>query len=311
MTLQSGKGVLILKWIYCGVMLAATAVGAWALRPMIEARSAQRASALAVNVYSLPFVSAFKDTPIGAHTSSLGIDNFFTQDVLSQAVVAIVERKAPPFAKGADRDAWSRDFATDLTIGLNDHMGRRYRDSLQRMDVTNQAKGLVLVRVENQGKAPVEDIRVEVAGGQMFMEGAPAAAKFRSLGTRALRFGAIGPGEKADLFVLTTEDMSPGAGGPRVKVSAKDQTFPVVVHSLDSPARPTPEDLRWIAFAVVYLALIFAGLGMKAASLAGMRWVPAVSKAAPSAVAMPILPTPIVQEARPPADPAAWQRRKG
>lgn len=306
--MQSGKGVLILKWLYFSVLLAATAAGAWALRPALEARSAQRASALAVNVYSLPFVSAFKDTPIGAHTSSLGIDNFFTQDVLSQAVTAIVERKAPPLAKGADRDAWARDFASDLTVALNDHMGRRYRDSLQRMDVTNQAKGLVLVRVENLGKAPVEDIRVEVAGGQLFMEGAPAAAKFRSLGTRALRFGVVGPGEKADLFVLTTDDMSPGAGGPRVKVSARDQTFPVIVHALNAPERPTREDLRWIAFAVVYLALIFAGLGIKAFSLAGMRWVPVAKKAVPGAAPAPLSLTPVAPVVQPPGDPAAWQR---
>lgn len=312
----------VLKWVYIAVLFAATGIGVWMVRPLVAEEAARRASPLAVQVYSHPFISALKDTAIGGHTSSIGIDNFFSPDVLSDAVAAITARQAPPFAKGADRAAWSKEFSSDLMLSLNEHMGRKYRDSLQRLDVANEAKGLVLVRLENVSKAPVEEIRVEVSGGQMFMEGSPSAAKFRSLGTRALRFGALGAGEKSDLFVLTMEDLSPGSGGARVKVSAKDvASFPVVVHSLDTPARPSEKDLRWIVFGVVYLSLILAGLGTKAAlTLAGMRPAPAVMEASPNAAPEPA-PSPRVQPARtavvappppppPPAEPRVWQRPK-
>lgn len=267
-----GRVRSVLKWTYFTVLLAATAAGAWAARPYIAEQSAKGDAPLAVQVYSHPFVSVFKDTAISRGPGA--IDSFFTQDVFNEAVAAVLRSRPPPFPKAADRDAWGKDLASDLTFSLNSHMARRYIDSLQRLGVSNDAKGLVMVRVENVGAKPVEEVRVEVMGGQLFMEGSPSAAKFRSLGTRAVRLAAVGPGEKLDLFVLTTEDLSPGGAGPHVKVTAKGQTFPVIVHALDAPLRPTPRDIGWTAFGVVYLALIFAGLGVKAFSLTDARTAP-------------------------------------
>lgn len=301
----------VLKWLYIAVLIAATGVGIWAARPILAEQTARRAAPLTAHVYSHPFVSILKDTTLGNHTSSLAIDNFFAPEVLSEAVRAITARQAPPFAKGADRDAWSREFASDLMLSLNDHMGRRYRDSLQRLDVANEAKGLVLVRLENVSKAPIEEIRVEVTGGQLFME---MTGKFRSLGTRALRLGTLGAGEKIDLSVLTTQDMSLNGEGPRVRVSAKDQQFPVVVHAQNAPLWPAQLNPKWIAFTVVYLALILAGLGVGTLSLMGMRWsLPArVKKVSPS-VDVRDDPAPAPQPVPPPApltptETAAWRR---
>ncbi len=258
----------VVKWLYFLVLIAATAAGAWAIRPILQEQAARRAAPLAVNVYAHPFVSVLKETAISRGSSSA---DFFSQDVFKDATAAIMERQAPPFAKGADRDAWARGFVSELTTHLNNFMARRYVDSLQRLEVENQAKGMVLVRIANVGGQAVEDIRVEVNGGQLFMEGSPAAAKFRSLGTRTLRLGTLAAGEKIDLSVLTTQDMSLGGEGPRVKVSAKDQQFPVIVHAQGAPLWPALPDIKWLAFAVVYLALLLAGLGVGILSLAGTR----------------------------------------
>ena len=309
MTLEVAVGRVrsVLTWTYFAVLLVATGVGVWAVRPYIEEQSDKRAAPLAVHVYSHPFVSVLKDTAISRGGSS-AVDNFFTHDVFSEAVAAVLQSRPPPFPKAADRDAWSKDLASDLTSSLNTHMARRYIDSFQRLGVTNAAKGLVLVRVENVGAKPVEEIRVEVTGGQLFMEGSPSAAKFRSLGTRAVRLAAVGPGEKTDLFVLTTEDLSPGSAGPRVKVTAKDQTFPVIVHALDAPLRPTQRDIGWAAFGVVYLALILAGLGVKAFSLTGVRTAPPAADTKGSGRAIfspPPVPAPVQLSA---AELKAWQR---
>lgn len=304
----------VLKWLYFAVLIAATGLGVWAARPILAEQAARRAAPLTVNVYSHPFVSVLKDTTLGNHTSSVAIDNFFAPDVLNEAVKAIIARQAPPFAKGADRDAWSREFASDLMLSLNDHMGRRYRDSLQRLEVASAAKGLVLVRLENVSKSPIEDIRVEVTGGQLFMEMAPSAGKFRSLGTRALRLGTLGAGEKIDLSVLTTQDMSVNGEGPRVRVSAKDQQFPVVVHAQNAPLWPAQVNPKWIAFAVVYLALILAGLGAATLSLAGVQWaLPARVKKVSASADVREDPVPASQPALPPApltstEAAVWRR---
>lgn len=299
--MQSNTTLRIVKWIYFTVLLAGAVFVAWTLRPVLTEQSALRASPLAVQVYAHPFVSVLKDTAISRGSAT---SDFFTQDVFRDAVGAIMDRQAPPFAKGADRDAWARDFVSELTATMNSFMSRRYVDSLQRLGVANDAKGLVLVRVANVGKAPVEEIRIEVTGGQMFMDGSPAAPKFRSLGTRALRFGTLAPGDKSDLFVLTTEDMSPGVGVPKVKVTAKDVSFPVVIHMLDAPARPTPQDLKWIAFAVFYTALILAGLGVKLFSPLS----PGVPQAAVNASPRVILAQEVPVVHRPLTNPEVWQR---
>ena len=264
--MQPRRILSALKWVYFAVLLAATGVGVWAIRPYFEEQSAKRASPLAVHVYSHPFVSVLKETAIGAR-SAASVDRFFPPEVLSEATADFLKRRPLPFPKGADADAWSRELAADLTASMNTHMARRYIDSLQRLQVTNEAKGLVLVRVENTSAAALEDVRVEVMGGQLFMEGTPTAAKFRSLGARAVRLTTVAPGEKINLSVLTTEDMSPGGAGPHVKVTAKDQTFPVIVHPLDTPSRPTQRDAAWAAFAVSYVALILAGIGVAGVSL--------------------------------------------
>ncbi|MBX7200183.1 MAG: hypothetical protein K1X51_12515 [Rhodospirillaceae bacterium] len=300
--MQANTTLRIVKWIYFTILLAGAAFAAWAIRPLFEEQSARRSAALTVEVYAHPFVSVLKDTAISRGSAT---SDFFTQDVFKDAVTAIMDRQAPPFAKGADRDAWTRDFVSELTGTMNSFMARRYVDSLQRFGVANDAKGLVLVRVANVSKTPVEEIRVEVTGGQMFMDGSPAAPKFRSLGTRALRFGTLAPGEKSDLFVLTTEDMSPGASGPKVKVTAKDVSFPVAVHALDAPARPTPEDLKWIAFAVIYAALILAGLGVKMFSFLGPAPSQQAAKISSRVASAPAASMPVFQ---PPANPAAWRR---
>lgn len=301
----------MIKWLYFGVLLAMTAAGVWAVRPVLQEQAARRAAPVSVQVYAHPFVSVLKDTAIGRGSSSA---DFFSNDVLKDAAAAIMERQAPPFAKGADRETWSREFTAELTSSLNNFMARRYTDSLQRLSVTNDAKGMVLVRLANTTDKAVDEIRVEVTGGQLFMEGSPTAAKFRSLGTRALRFGTLGPKEKIDLAVLTTQDMSLGGEGPKVKVSAKDQQFPVIVHPQDAPLWPGLPDLKWIAFAVVYLALILAGLGMAILSLAGVRPVASAGPKSPAsraaavstALAVPIpVPAPVQRSA---AELKAWRR---
>lgn len=279
----------VVKWLYFSILLAMTAAGAWAIRPVLQEQAAHRESPLSVHVYAHPFVSVLKDTPMARGASS---SDFFSNDVFKDATAAIVERQAPPFAKGADRDAWLREFTAELTSNLNSFMARRYTDSLQRLSVTNDAKGMVLVRLANTTDKAVEEIRVEVAGGQLFMEGSPSAAKFRSLGTRALRLGTLGPKDKIDLAVLTTEDMSLGGAGPKVKVSAKNEQFPVIVHPADGPLWPAL-DPKWIAFAVVYLALILAGLGVAGATLAGGRGrAPVVAVAPASRTASTAIPAP-------------------
>ena len=298
----------VAKWLYFCVLLAGAAVGVWAIRPVLQEQSARRAAPLAVHVYAHPFVSALKDTAMGRSSSS---PDFFSSDVFKDATAAIMARQAPPFAKGADREAWSREFSSELTSSLNNFMARRYTDSLQRLSVANDAKGMVLVRLANTTDKAIEEIRVEVTGGQLFMEGSPTAAKFRSLGTRALRLGTLGPKENIDLAVLTTQDMSLGGEGPKVKVSAKDQQFPVVVHAQDAPLWPGLPDLKWIAFAVVYLALILAGLGMAIFSLSGARRATpaaAVKAASPPVRSHPVPPPAVAPAPLSVAQLKAWQR---
>jgi hypothetical protein len=247
-------------------------------------------------------------------------DNFFSPEVFNEATAEIMQRRAAPLAKGADGEAWSRQFASDLTASMNSYMTRNYRDLFERLDVLDAAKGVIMVRLENVSTRPVEEVKVDVNGGQLFMEGPVATSRFRSLGTKLLRIPAIKPGEKSEFYILTTQDMSPGGTGPRVQVSSKDQAFPIVVHAQGAPVQPTLKAVGWIAFATLYVALIVAGLGVKALSLTGVRFgllTPAraaehVSEQAAPAPA-PAFETPAPVPARPAAPPRtetelkAWQ----
>ena len=294
------------KYVYFAVLLMATAVGAWRAYPYLEQQRMVRASPLAVHVYYHPFVSAMKDTAIDRGVSS--IDKFFSQDIFDQAVAEIMQRQPAPLAKGADGGAWSQALASDLTASLNNYMARRYRDSLERLDVSSQAKGLVLVRIENISGAPVEDFRVEVNGGQLFMEGPAPTVKLRSLGARAMRIPAIAPGEKADLFVLTTEAIG-GSIAPHVLVSSKGQPFPIVMHAQDEPAGAMLKAAAWVAFGTLYMALILTGLGLKALSLMGVRFgVLVTEKSAPTAAPASSVSPSLAPAQSTPAAPETWQR---
>ncbi|MHB1204079.1 MAG: hypothetical protein ACYCZX_00815 [Rhodospirillaceae bacterium] len=298
----------VLKGVYVATLIAATGVGAWAAFPYVKQQRAARAAPLTVHVYSHPFIPIFSDTPFGARAGASSVDNFFAQEVFREAVAALAERR--PLPKAVDAEAWQQEAASSLTASANNYMGRRYGDALQRMGVANDARGIVLVRIENVGAAPVDEIRLEVTGGQLFMEGPAGTPKLRSLGTRAMRVGALPPGGKTELFALTTQDMSPGGAGPAVKVSSRDQVFPVVVHAQDAPSRPTLQDAGWIAFATFYLALILSGLGFMALKLMGVRFavVTAGGKiSAPVAAAPPVSPVPAPVQMTA-AEAKAWQR---
>ena len=296
----------ILRGVYFGTLGAMTAVGVWGALPIIEQQRAARATPLVIHVYSHPFLPLFKDTPLGQGMST--VNNFFAPEVFENAMTAFAKEKPAPFAKGADGEAWQRDLASSFRTHVNDFVSRKYIDSLERIAVTNEAKGVVMVRIENVGIAPIEEIRLEVNGGQMFMEGPAAAAKLRSLGTRAMRVGTLAPGAKAEFFAMTTLDLSPGAEGPRVKVTAKDLMFPITAHAPDAPLRPTLREAGWIAFGTIYLALILAGLGVKLLSLMGVRFNVATAggeKASPGAGNAPAFPAPAPLTA---AEMKAWQR---
>ena len=299
----------VLTWVYVTTLVAATGFGVWAGLPYIQAQRAARGPTLAVDVYSHAFIPVFKDTPFAGRGPS-AVDNFFGPEVFQEAVAAFVERQPAPLPKGADSEAWRQEAASSLTTSVNNYMGRRYRDALERMYIANDAKGVILVRIENLSAAPVDEIRLEVAGGQLFMEGPAASSKLRSLGARAMRVGALAPGAKAELFVLTTQDMSPGAEAPAVKVTAKDQTFPVTVHAQNAPLRPTLRDAGWIAFAALYLALILAGVVVGMLSLMGVRFAVVVAGRKP----MPIASEPPASAVFTPPAPLsdaelkAWQR---
>lgn len=305
----------ILKWVYFATLIAATGVGVWAASPYVKQQRAARAAILTVDVYSHAFIPVFGDTPFGARAGASAVDNFFAQDVFREAVAAFAGRQ--PLPKGVDSEAWRQEAAISLTASANDYMARRYGDALQRMGVANDARGVVLVRIENVSAAPVEEIRLEVTGGQLFMEGPAATPKLRSLGTRAMRVGALQPGGKAEFFALTTQDMSPDGAGPAVKVTAKDQTFPVVVHPQNAPLQPSLRDAGWIAFGAFYLALILSGLGVMMLSLMGVRFaVVTAGTKAPAAATAPsvsVSSAPAPAPVQPPlqltaAELKAWQR---
>ena len=125
-----------------------------------------------------------------------------------------------------------------------------------------------------------------------------------------MRVGVLQPGDKTELFAMTTQDMSPGANAPAVKVSSKELQFPVVQHPQNAPLRPTAQEAGWIAFGAFYLALILAGLGVKVFSLMGVRFALVTpEKATPPFTAAPpvaVVPAaPLTATAQ-----AAWQRPK-
>jgi hypothetical protein len=293
------------KWLYLGVFLVATAAGAWLGYPYARQQRAERASALKVDVYAHPFVSFLKDTPIGAHGSS-SLDTFFSRDLVNQTAADILARHPAPLAKGSDRDAWMQEFSADLMASLNDYVGRRYRDSWERLEVSNDLKGQVLVRLANLGGSPVEAIRVEVAGGKLFMEG-PPDVKLRSLGTRAMQIPAMAPGEKLDLFVLTTEEVGPGAAAPIVKVSSKNQPFPINVHAPET-ADAKLKFAGWVAFGTFYAALILGGLFAMTLALFGVRIGFRVPRKKPAARTPESSVVPRATPAAPPVEAAAWRR---
>jgi hypothetical protein len=294
----------IFKWLYFAVLLAATAAGAWLGYPSLEQFRAERAAALKVDVYAHPFVSFLKDTPIGAQRSS-SLDTFFNEDIVNRITADILERHPAPLAKGADRAAWTQAFYADLMESLNDYMGRHYRDSLERLEVSKDIKGQVLVRIANAGSSPVEGIRVEVAGGKLFMEG-PPDVKLRSLGTRAMQIPAVAPGEKLDLFVLTTEEIGAGAAAPLVKVSSRGQPFPIAVRAPETREAKL-KSAGWIAFGTLYAALILGGLFVKGLSLTGVRLMLLKPERKPAARAAGTAapPAPLV---RAPVEDGAWRR---
>ena len=310
--MQANKSARALKWLYFAVLAGATVFGAWKATPWLQQERINRAASLQVHVYSHPHISIFKDMTGGGR--ALG-DPFFKPNVFSEATAEIMQQRAAPLAKGTDSATWSQQFASDLTMSMNNYMSRNYSDLFNRLEVIQAAKGAVLVRIENVSSKPVEEVKIDVNGGQVFMEGSVDASRFRSLGTKLLRIPVIKPGEKNDFYVLTTQDMSLGGTGPRVQVSSKDQTFPIVVHAQDAPLQPTTQAAGWIAFATLYATLILGGLSVKMLSFMGLRFGVltenmAVAAALPGTVTPTPAQAPRSDMPRSAAELKAWQGPK-